>query len=30
MNSLLQHSLEEAEKRYNDERRKENTEAPAE
>ena len=30
MNSLLQHSLEEAEKRYNDERRKENTEAPTE
>ena len=30
MNSLLQHSLEEAEKRYDDERRKENTETPTE
>ncbi len=30
MNSLLSHSLEEAEKRYNDERRKENTETSTE
>lgn len=30
MNSVLEQSLIEAEKRYNDERRKENTETPAE
>ena len=30
MNSLLEHSLSEAEKQYNDERRKENTETPTE